>query len=441
MIKISDAKRIVKRVILANLAVEKRGLSLTPLLSGRHGIGKSMLVKQVADDINGVLLTVEGGSLKEGEITGLPYQYMDEKGKISFRFLPYYVVERIQKKEKEIYLLNHSKEESDALKGDINRYSDNDIKPSEKISLLLEKKIQPVIVFFDEINRSDPQVYKELMNILLTRSVNGYNFPWWVFFVAAMNPPTDDGLYFTNDIDPAQLDRFFKLDIAPTSTDFIAYAKEKDFSPLIPDFIKENRTALYQQKDLSNTECVPEPTPRGYEMLDLIFKGLDKLSPMFLPEEMTMKVILEDLSELCISKLGKTTGTLFFDYVKNTLYNVTLDQFLNDDNELSHTKDKLKLMKSDMAEALGVNIISYLKDFAGSLSTNWRKLFELESKIGIFIKTIDKKTRIVFAHQFEDATTRQNQSFVSTYHDIYYHVIQPVFSQEKELKASYKKLK
>ena len=109
MIKISDAKRIVKRVILANLAVEKRGLSLTPLLSGRHGIGKSMLVKQVADDINGVLLTVEGGSLKEGEITGLPYQYMDEKGKISFRFLPYYVVERIQKKEKEIYLLNHSK--------------------------------------------------------------------------------------------------------------------------------------------------------------------------------------------------------------------------------------------------------------------------------------------------------------------------------------------
>ena len=52
MIKISDAKRIVKRVILANLAVEKRGLSLTPLLSGRHGIGKSMLVKQVADDIS-----------------------------------------------------------------------------------------------------------------------------------------------------------------------------------------------------------------------------------------------------------------------------------------------------------------------------------------------------------------------------------------------------
>ena len=441
MAKFKNIKRLVKRIIYTNLISENQ-LYLTPLLSGQHGIGKSMIIKQLADEIKGTMMVIDGGQLKEGEITGLPLQYQDRDGKISFRFLPYYLVERIQEQEKQIYLKRHKDAPVlDCLLGAENQYQDNNLSPEEKMNLLSTGEIKPVILYFDEIDRSDTQVYKELMNLLLNHRVNGYVFPWWVFFVAAMNPPTDDGLYFTNDIDPAQLDRFFKLDIAPTSTDFIAYAKEKDFSPLIPDFIKENRTALYQQKDLSNTECVPEPTPRGYEMLDLIFKGLDKLSPMFLPEEMTMKVILEDLSELCMSKLGKTTGTLFFDYVKNTLYNVTLDQFLNDDNELSHTKDKLKLMKSDMAEALGVNIISYLKDFAGSLSTNWRKLFELESKIGIFIKTIDKKTRIVFAHQFEDATTRQNQSFVSTYHDIYYHVIQPVFSQEKELKASYKKLK
>ena len=98
-------------------------------------------------------------------------------------------------------------------------------------------------------------------------------------------------------------------------------------------------------------------------------------SPMFLPEEMTMKVILEDLSELCISKLGKTTGTLFFDYVKNTLYNVTLDQFLNDDNELSHTKDKLKLMKKAPRKVYVVDN-GFVTSKAFSLSDNLGRLLE-----------------------------------------------------------------
>ena len=337
MIKISDAKRIVKRVILANLAVEKRGLSLTPLLSGRHGIGKSMLVKQVADDINGVLLTVEGGSLKEGEITGLPYQYMDEKGKISFRFLPYYVVERIQKKEKEIYLLNHSKEESDALKGDINRYSDNDIKPSEKISLLLEKKIQPVIVFFDEINRSDPQVYKELMNILLTRSVNGYNFPWWVFFVGAMNPANSSSTYQTNEMDPAQLDRFIKLDVKSNSVDFLNYAKANDISPVIQDFIKGHRNDLFADDDELDDDVTSTPSPRGYDMLDTILKSVSITRPFFTAQENALKVVRNDLKVISEAKLGKEIGDRFFEYYQQVSSAVTFADFINDDEKLDNT--------------------------------------------------------------------------------------------------------
>ena len=244
MAKFKNIKRLVKRIIYTNLISENQ-LYLTPLLSGQHGIGKSMIIKQLADEIKGTMMVIDGGQLKEGEITGLPLQYQDRDGKISFRFLPYYLVERIQEQEKQIYLKRHKDAPVlDCLLGAENQYQENNLSPEEKMNLLTTGEIKPVILFFDEINRSDTQVYKELMNLLLNHRVNGYVFPWWVFFVAAMNPPTDDGLYFTNDIDPAQLDRFFKLDIAPTSTDFIAYAKEKDFSPLIPDFIKENRTAL-----------------------------------------------------------------------------------------------------------------------------------------------------------------------------------------------------
>ena len=437
MIKISDAKRIVKRVILANLAVEKRGLSLTPLLSGRHGIGKSMLVKQVADDINGVLLTVEGGSLKEGEITGLPYQYMDEKGKISFRFLPYYVVERIQKKEKEIYLTNHSKEESDALKGDINRYSNNDIKPSEKISLLLEKKIQPVIVFFDEINRSDPQVYKELMNILLTRSVNGYNFPWWVFFVGAMNPANSSSTYQTNEMDPAQLDRFIKLDVKSNSVDFLNYAKANDISPIIQDYIKGHRNDLFADDDELDDDVTSTPSPRGYDMLDTILKSVSITRPFFNAQENTIKVIRNDLKVISEAKLGKEIGDRFFEYYQQVSSAVTFADFINDDEKLSNTLDKMIDMSLEQKSKLGLSILNYLSDFSSTISGNWGLLVKIESKIKYYLKTLDRKTKIQFANDFVSSTTRRGQTFMSIYHDIYADLVLPIMQESKALKDSF----
>ena len=41
---------------------------------------------QITNQIKKMILD---GTLKEGEITGLPYQYKDENGKTKFRFLPY----------------------------------------------------------------------------------------------------------------------------------------------------------------------------------------------------------------------------------------------------------------------------------------------------------------------------------------------------------------
>ena len=85
MISINEAKRLIKRALLANLTTKKRDLAITPLVSGKHGIGKSQMVKSIAHDLGGVCITIEGGTLKEGEITGLPYQYKDENGQIRFR--------------------------------------------------------------------------------------------------------------------------------------------------------------------------------------------------------------------------------------------------------------------------------------------------------------------------------------------------------------------
>ena len=134
MISVNEAKRLIKRTLLANIVSDKPNLALTPLVSGKHGIGKSAMIKSIAEDLGGVCITIEGGTLKEGEITGLPYQYKDDNGATKFRFLPYYAVERIQNEEKRIFeSLGGVISDSSALVGDENRYAKNDLTIEERI--------------------------------------------------------------------------------------------------------------------------------------------------------------------------------------------------------------------------------------------------------------------------------------------------------------------
>ena len=99
MATIKGAIRMCKRIMLTNLLTNDYSIAVTPLLSGKHGIGKSQVAKNIAKDLGGMVMIIEGGTLKEGEITGIPYQCKNESGDIEFRFLPYYIVQRIQKAE------------------------------------------------------------------------------------------------------------------------------------------------------------------------------------------------------------------------------------------------------------------------------------------------------------------------------------------------------
>jgi len=67
MSSIKETERLLKRALLTNITTPSSS-AITPILSGPHGLGKSAICRQVAEDLGGLALTVEGGSLKEGEI-------------------------------------------------------------------------------------------------------------------------------------------------------------------------------------------------------------------------------------------------------------------------------------------------------------------------------------------------------------------------------------
>lgn len=419
MISINEAKRLVKRALLANLATDKRDLAITPLVSGRHGIGKSQMVKSIAQDLGGVCITIEGGTLKEGEITGLPYQYKDENGQIRFRFLPYYAVERIQAEEKRLFELSGKTVAQERLSGDENRYAMNDLSPQEKIDALLSGEVRPVILFIDEINRTENSVYKELMNILLTRSVNGYEFPWWVFFVGAMNPSTQNSVYATNEMDPAQLDRFIKIKVGDNTKEWLSYGKSAGIDPRILSFIKDNPKCLSSQAKELDDEEKPEPSPRGWDMVDTLLSSEELLRPFFTDKENDPKTAEKDMKNLVAAKLGASVATMFFASIVSKARALMPEEIFADDASLTNTAPVIQQLSAAKKVQTCNLMLDYLKENIEFIMLSKDQFAIIKQQLSKLVQLLDASTRLLFAQNLTAAMTDDGNSLIEMLFDVF----------------------
>ena len=420
MISVNNAARLVKRAILANIATDKENVAITPLISGKHGIGKSAIVKTVAKDLGGTCITIEGGTLKEGEITGLPYQYENTQGEAQFKFLPYYAVERIQEQEKLLFeQAGKTIEENDVLSGTENRYAQNDLAPQEKINLLLSGKVKPVIIFVDEINRTENTVYKELMNILLTKTVNGYQFPWWVFFVGAMNPSTQNSVYATNEMDPAQLDRFLKLKVTSNTSEWIRYGKKAGISPAILQFIKENPKCLSESAAELDDEEKPTPSPRGWDMVDTILSSEPLLQPFFTAKENSENVVAKDMKELVAAKLGGTVATMYFASLVENVNAFTAEEVFADDEKLSTVAPTMKKMPVAKRVQTCDAVLGFLEENLDFLILDTKGFSKMKQQLNTLISVLDASTKLLFAQKIAAGKTAGGDDLIEVLFDVF----------------------
>lgn len=420
MISVNNAARLIKRAILANIATDKENVAITPLISGKHGIGKSAIVKTVAKDLGGTCVTIEGGTLKEGEITGLPYQYENTQGEAQFKFLPYYAVERIQEQEKLLFeQAGKTIEENDVLSGTENRYAQNDLAPQEKIDLLLSGKVKPVIIFVDEINRTENTVYKELMNILLTKTVNGYQFPWWVFFVGAMNPSTQNSVYATNEMDPAQLDRFLKLKVTSNTSEWIRYGKKAGISPAILQFIKENPKCLSESAAELDDEEKPTPSPRGWDMVDTILSSEPLLQPFFTAKENSENVVAKDMKELVSAKLGGTVATMYFASLVENVNAFTAEEVFADDEKLSTVAPAMKKMPVAKRVQTCDAVLGFLEENLDFLILDTKGFSKMKQQLSTLISVLDASTKLLFAQKIVAGKTAGGDGLIEVLFDVF----------------------
>jgi MoxR-like ATPase len=214
-----------------------------PLIIGESGIGKTSLVKYIAEKNGYYLVTIDANLLKEGEIGGLP---IVENGVT-------------------IYATH------------------NKLIQIEKV--LRKDKNRNIILFIDELNRCDHAVAQELMNLILNREINGFVLDDRVKVIAAMNPSNKNDDFYNSkydvvDMDPAQEDRFVWVKLDSDIKEWIKWGMSKDGN--LNEHIIEFLSTFPEYLHMPNADDTIKATPRSWERIskayEMYLKNKEKYS-------------------------------------------------------------------------------------------------------------------------------------------------------------------
>ena len=247
-----------------SLAPAVSAARLPVLLRGRHGIGKSQVVYQIAGSLGLPVIERRASQMTEGDLVGLP-----------------------------------------SIEG--NRTTFN---PPDWFKMACE---EPAVLFLDEVDRATLEVRQGIFELTDSRKLNGHNLHPDTLIFAAINGGEHGESYQVNEMDPAELDRWSVWDVEPTTEDWLTWGKD-NVDGLIWDFINQNRGHLEHTADIEPNKRYP--SRRSWKRLNDVLAQADALEAgpaMF---------------NLAQSFVGFEAAVALNDFAKNYERVVTVDQLL-----------------------------------------------------------------------------------------------------------------
>ena len=248
--------------------VSKAGLPV--ILRGRHGVGKSQVVYQIAKNMELPVVERRASQMTEGDLVGLP-----------------------------------------SVDGDRTSFN-----PPDWFKQACE---EPVVLFLDEVDRAVLEVRQGIFELTDSRKLNGHHLHPDTVVFAAVNGGEHGEQYQVNEMDPAELDRYSVWDIEPTVEDWLSWAK-KNVDGVIWDFINQNHNHLEHNGDYEPNKVYP--SRRSWDRLNQVLVGaglLEEAGP--------------ELFSLSVSFVGFEAAVAFNDFVKNYERVITVDQLLAGERE------------------------------------------------------------------------------------------------------------
>ena len=245
------------------------------LMRGRHGIGKSQVVYQLAKTFNLPVVERRASQMTEGDLVGLP-----------------------------------------SINANATAWN-----PPNWFKYACQNAC---VLFFDEVDRATTEVRQGLFELTDSRKLNGFKLHEDVLIFAAINGGEHGANYQVSDMDPAELDRYTVFDLEPTVEDWLTWAKER-VNSVVWDFINQNRNHLEHNDDTEPNKVYP--SRRSWDRFNNTVNEtglLEKASPV--------------LYHLASSFVGMEAGVAFNDFVQNYDRQVTVEDVLNN-KAVEMTKD------------------------------------------------------------------------------------------------------
>jgi midasin (ATPase involved in ribosome maturation) len=280
------------------------------LMRGRHGIGKSQVVYQLAETLTRPVVERRASQMTEGDLIGLP-----------------------------------------SVAGNATNWN-----PPNWFKFACTN---PCILFFDEVDRATLEVRQGLFELTDSRKLNGFKLHDDVLIFAAVNGGEHGANYQVSDMDPAELDRYTVFDLEPTVEDWLIWAKD-NVSQIVWDFINQNRSHLEHNSDVEPNKVYP--SRRSWHRFDQTVNQADMLNEAS-----------PTLFQLTQAFVGLEAGVAFNDFVKNYDRQITIEDVLmgkatemaNNFTEVEHLALVQKLenceeLKSKMTDDQTKNIFKYM---------------------------------------------------------------------------------
>lgn len=312
---------------------------ISVLFRGAHGIGKSEVVRQVCEAMGIRLLDRRMSQCSEGDTVGLPKQTIVTG--------------------------------PDGKQYDITQFC-----PPEFVAIA---KHTPSGLFLDELNRSTQEVMQACFQYALDRcDFQGDSFHPQTRVFAAVNT---GGNYQVNEMDPALLDRFFVIDLAPTDEDFFEHAEGKIDGDLIR-FLKERPSRLDPAK--ANPGSV-QPSRRSWFRLDSVYKA-SKIYEMDMDKDVVGKGFAYALA---VGLVGLEASSDLVDFLakRDTRFNAehVVDQY-------ETTRPKIKKLGQDKLNTLIDLLVEHAKQNVWTM--------EQSTNLGHFVSDIPAELRVSFITNF-----------------------------------------
>ena len=320
---------------------------------GAHGIGKSQIVYQLADKLAGIL------NLKDKNYV-------------------YPVVERRASQMADTGDVIGVPEPKDSDYGRVTNFA--------PMSWFLRACNEPVIMFFDEVDRANSDVRQSLMELTDSRKIAGHTLHPDTIIIAMVNGGSHDeaNAYQVSELDPAEHDRWWHCDLEPTIEDWLTWAKD-NVSDIVCDFIRHNNAHL-EHKGAPEPHKV-YPSRRSWAHFDKCLRDSKDAGVDLLEVDDTGKINM-DVYFIGEGFVGQEASIKFRDFVETYSKQVSVEDLLagrkasivkgfklNDSNAMIDKIADHKLLKEKLDASQVANLAKFCYMIQAELAMKaWEKI-------------------------------------------------------------------